>query len=84
MTLLTNPVIFEIVQKFANKNQNEEQKNNQQNNDEKNQQQQEDNNEKQQTFSDESKEFFAPISEVADKQISKKLSSLYDNWYIKK
>ena len=88
MTLLTNPVIFEIVQKFATKNQNSNQQNNQPQNEEKAEQTQEENNKqeekKQQTFSDESKEFFAPINEVADKQISKKLYALYDYWYVKK
>lgn len=92
MALLTNPVIFEIMQKFAGKNQNETQENNSQqkeqqtNKEEKTEQKQDEYKpqEKQQTFSDESKEFFAPIKDVADKQISKKLYALYDNWYIKK
>jgi len=90
MTLLTNPVIFEIVQKFAGKNQNETPQQNSEPQNEKNEKpkdkQNECNqkNEKQQTFSDESKEFFAPIKDVADKQISKKLYALYDNWYVKK
>ena len=91
MTLLTNPVIFEIVQKFATKNQNSYEQNNQPQNEEKTEQKQEEHhnkqeekNEKQQTFSEESKEFFSPISDVADKQISKKLYALYDNWYVKK
>lgn len=92
MALLTNPVVFEIMQKFAGKNQNETQENNSQqkeqqtNKEEKTEQKQDEYKpqEKQQTFSDESKEFFAPIKDVADKQISKKLYALYDNWYIKK
>lgn len=92
MALLTNPVVFEIMQKFAGKNQNETQENNSQQNEqqtnkeEKPEQKQDEYKpqEKQQTFSDESKEFFAPIKDVADKQISKKLYALYDNWYIKK
>ena len=92
MTLLTNPVIFEIVQKFTGKNQNETQQQNDETQKQEDKKQEEsvkqkDCNEeykKQQTFSDESKEFFAPIKDVADKQISKKLYSLYDNWYIKK
>ncbi len=92
MALLTNPVIFEIVQKFAGKNQNETQENNtqqkeQQPSKEETTRQKQDEckpHEKQQTFSDESKEFFAPIKDVADKQISKKLYALYDNWYVTK
>ncbi len=92
MAMLTNPVIFEIVQKFAGKNQNDSQQNNdaqqkeqQTDKQEQNKQKQDEcQTQKQQTFSDESKEFFAPIKDVADKQISKKLYALYDNWYIKK
>ena len=103
MNLLTNPAIFEIVQKFATKQQPQQDKN-QQNNQEdnsknnetpsqnqtvQNQEQTVDqtnnqNTQNQQTFSAESQEFFAPIQEVADKQISKKLYALYDNWYVKK
>ena len=92
MALLTNPVIFEIVQKFAGKNQNETQESNnsqkeqQASTEEQTRQKQDEckQQEKQQTFSDESKEFFAPIKDVADKQISKKLYALYDNWYVTK
>ena len=87
MSLLANPVVFEIMQKFSKKNQEpapEQQEKQQQNKDENSRQKQNDGNKTQQTFSDESKEFFAPIKDVADNQISKKLYSLYDNWYIKK
>ena len=42
------------------------------------------NNEIQKDFSQESKDFFKPIENVAGAEISQKLYSLYDNWYIKK
>ena len=82
MNLLTNPAIFEIVQKFATK-QPEQQDKEKQNTDDKSQAEQKQ-DKTEQNFSAESQEFFAPIKDVADKQISKKLYSLYDNWYTKK
>ncbi|MBQ9714919.1 MAG: hypothetical protein IJV77_00760 [Clostridia bacterium] len=82
MNLLTNPAIFEIVQKFATK-QPEQQDKQKQNTDDKPQAEQKQ-DKTEQNFSAESQEFFAPIKDVADKQISKKLYSLYDNWYTKK
>ena len=98
MNLLTNPAIFEIVQKFATRqtpNQQQEEKTQtekqaenihktEQNKEENIEQTNLNNTQKTQTFSAESQEFFAPIQEVADKQISKKLYALYDNWYVKK
>ena len=81
MNLLTNPAIFEIVQKFATK-QPPQEKQNQKTSEQNETQQKQDKAE--QNFSAESQEFFAPIKDVADKQISKKLYSLYDNWYTKK
>ena len=90
MNLLTNPAIFEIVQKFVAKNpekntaqpqQNQSQENQSQENQQQEHHEQANDNT---NFSVESQEFFAPIQEVADKQISKKLYALYDNWYVKK
>ena len=83
MNLLTNPAIFEIVQKFAIKQPKQEKNKEKQNTDDQNQTEQKQ-DETEQNFSAESQEFFAPIKDVADKQISKKLYSLYDNWYTKK
>ena len=83
MNLLTNPAIFEIMQKFSTT----QQKTTQQNDDNTKETvdlSKENDNQPKQEFSDESKEFFAPIQEVAGKQISKKLYALYDNWYVKK
>ncbi len=34
------------------------------------------------TYSDESKEFFRPIKDVADEEIKQKLYWFYDNWYL--
>ena len=95
MNLLTNPAIFEIMQKFVTKptqNQPQPDEEKPQQNEQNDTQKQEEytnhtnneNSQNQQPFSTESQEFFAPIQDVADKQISKKLYALYDNWYIKK
>ena len=98
MNLLTNPAIFDIIQKFATRqtqtdtqtqqeNQTENSKNNQTNEQKQEQnscQKDDTNTQSKESFSAESQEFFAPIQEVADKQISKKLYTLYDNWYVKK
>ena len=91
MNLLTNPAIFEIMQKFVTKptqNQQEKTQTSEQKEDPKQEQKDKQINKETmpepQPFSAESQEFFAPIQEVADKQISKKLYALYDNWYVKK
>lgn len=76
INLLTNPAVFEIMQKFSTTQQKPEQQNDDST--------KEKEDEPKQDFSAESQEFFAPIQEVADKQISKKLYALYDNWYVKK
>ena len=91
MNLLTNPAIFEIMQKFTNKQEQPHQDETNQTNQEsdmQNEPEQTQNKPEQtqseQSFSAESQEFFAPIKDVADKQISQKLYALYDNWYVKK
>ena len=91
MNLLTNPAIFEIMQKFTSKQEQPDHdktdENNKQKDNDYNQKQDENKQEQPQTeqpFSAESQEFFAPIKDVADKQISQKLYALYDNWYVKK
>ena len=99
MNLLTNPAIFEIMQKFTTKqeqpdldktNENNPKQDNdfsQKQDNEYDQKQDEikpEQTQNEQPFSAESQEFFAPIKDVADKHISQKLYALYDNWYIKK
>lgn len=76
MALMTNPAVFEIMQKFTSKKDDGQDvaqdfgENSQQENSTE--------------FSAESKEFFKPVENVAGVEISQKLYKLYDNWYIKK
>ncbi|MEG1706598.1 MAG: hypothetical protein RR086_03360 [Clostridia bacterium] len=83
LEIITNPAVFSLAQEmfFHKKNtkteDNESDKGSAERRDTPNSKPQEE-----QGFSEESKEFFKPITNVAGKEISEKLYSLYDNWYI--
>ena len=82
MQLMTNPAVFELMQKFTSKSEN---KTNDEQTEEKAADKQENAPfEEKQNFSQESRDFFSPVEKVAGVEISSKLYGLYDNWYIKK
>lgn len=97
MALMTNPAVFELVQKFMTKKtdgqateQNDGQPDDAPKGDggksvfETGNGMDGDAAFDAEAFSAESKEFFKPVENVAGVEISQKLYGLYDNWYIKK
>lgn len=76
MALMTNPAVFDIVSRFAAKNDGGKSG---KNNDDAPAGETE-----KREYSDESREFFRPVEKVAGAEISGKLYKLYDNWYVKK
>jgi len=88
INLMSNPIIFELMQKFfVNQPSQEDKQPSNENQDKQTHSEpknENENNEIQKDFSQESKDFFKPIENVAGAEISQKLYSLYDNWYIKK
>ena len=82
MALMTNPAMFEIIQKFTAKGDRPQDTAQDFGNfGDKAQEQPTDGKD---GYSAESKEFFKPVENVAGIEISQKLYKLYDNWYIKK